>query len=183
MRIDKGNCNWEQFRRKYLIAPIYISTEYLFIIMIGILVLMALILVWQFIAPILLAFAVVVIMKPIYNKLLGKGWIKGRELRSMGIVFWIAGVPYLLFFTLISMSHALEPYIGISLVAWPVGIFLLLIGNIVQGIFVVVFILIVADIDTVMRPHLVPKEAYPNPGLVILSVFVGQGYRFEDLGR
>jgi predicted PurR-regulated permease PerM len=48
----------------------------------------------------------------------------------MGLVLWIAGVPYTMFLTIISMFLSLVPIIGISLVAWPVAIFLLLTGQI-----------------------------------------------------
>ena len=93
---------------------------------------------------------------------------------AMGLVLWIAGVPYVMFFTLLSMFLSLVPLIGISLVAWPIGIFLLLTGSIWQGIFVIgAFVLIVANVDTVMRPVLVPKDAYLNPALLILGVFGG----------
>jgi predicted PurR-regulated permease PerM len=315
-----------------------IQQRIFFFIMVGILAVLALILVWQFISPILLAFAVVVIMKPVYNWLLGKKWIKHRETRAtsvtmlifvlviaipaffivsgaisqaknlfqglelgqeglsvaeitawvketlqrigageiqidqqfteglqqaisllgkwlgnflstvgeslvgfitsalvvlvimyvmlpgykgpgkqdildivpfpkeitqlfldkidlmitamfkglfviaivqglaMGAVLWIAGVPFALFFTIISMFLSLVPFIGISLVAWPIGIILILNGNTWQGIFVIgAFLLIVANIDIVLRPILIPKEAYLNPALVILSVFGGLG--------
>ena len=95
---------------------------------------------------------------------------------AMGIVFWIAGVPYTMFLTIVSMLLSLVPFIGISLVAWPVGIVLLLIGNTWQGILVIVaFLLIVSNIDTALRPSLVPKGAYLNPALIILSVFGGLG--------
>jgi len=93
---------------------------------------------------------------------------------AMGLVLWIAGVPYVMFFTLISMFLSLVPLIGISLIAWPIGIFLLLSGSIWQGLFVIgAFILVVANIDTALRPALVPKDAYLNPALLILGVFGG----------
>ena len=93
---------------------------------------------------------------------------------AMGLVLWIAGVPYIMFFTLISMFLSLIPLIGISLVAWPIGILLLLTGSIWQGLFVIgAFVLIVANIDTALRPVLVPKDAYLNPALLILGVFGG----------
>jgi predicted PurR-regulated permease PerM len=95
---------------------------------------------------------------------------------AMGLVFWIAGVPYVMFLTIVSMFLSLVPFIGISLVAWPVGIVLLLIGNTWQGILVIVaFLIIVSNIDSVLRPILVPKGAYLNPALIILSVFGGLG--------
>ena len=93
---------------------------------------------------------------------------------AMGLVLWIAGVPYVMFFTLLSMFLSLVPLVGISLVAWPVGILLLLSGNIWQGLFVIgAFIFVVANIDTALRPVLVPKDAYLNPALLILGVFGG----------
>jgi hypothetical protein len=57
-----------------------------------------------------------------------------------------------------------------------VGIVLIVSGSTWQGIFVIAaFLLVVANIDTVLRPVLMPKGAYLNPALVILSVFGGLG--------
>jgi predicted PurR-regulated permease PerM len=42
-------------------------------------------------------------------------------------------------------------------------------GNVFRGVFVIaVFLIFVAQIDTVLRPRLLPKGAQLNPGLVIL---------------
>ncbi len=93
---------------------------------------------------------------------------------AMGLVLWIAGVPFVLFLTLLSILLSFVPLIGISLVAWPIGILLILSGQVWQGIFVIVaFLLVVANIDTVLRPILIPKGAQLNLALVILSVFGG----------
>ena len=95
---------------------------------------------------------------------------------TMGLVLWIAGVPFVMFLTLVSMFLSLVPMIGVSLVAWPVGIILILNGNVWQGVFVLVtFLVLVANIDTILRPHLIPKGAQLNPALVILSVLGGLG--------
>jgi predicted PurR-regulated permease PerM len=93
---------------------------------------------------------------------------------AMGVVFWLAGVPYVAVLTVICIFLALLPMIGISLVAWPVGILLILQGDVWQGVFVILmFLIIVAQIDAILRPQLVPKGAYLNPALVLLSVFGG----------
>jgi predicted PurR-regulated permease PerM len=93
---------------------------------------------------------------------------------AMGVVFWIAGVPYVPLLTVASMLASIIPVAGISWVAWPVGIILILQGNVVEGVFVIVsFLVIVSNIDTVLRPRMVPKGAYLNPALVLLSVFGG----------
>jgi len=93
---------------------------------------------------------------------------------AMGLVLWLAGVHYVMLFTVISMFLSLVPLVGISLIAWPIGILLIISGHLWQGIFVIgAFLLIVANIDTVLRPILVPKDAYLNPALLILGVLGG----------
>lgn len=95
---------------------------------------------------------------------------------AMGLVFWLAGVPFVMFLTILSMFLSLVPLIGISLVAWPVGLILIFTGNIFRGVFIIAaFLIIVAQIDTFLRPRLVPKGAQLNPALVILSVLGGLG--------
>jgi predicted PurR-regulated permease PerM len=95
---------------------------------------------------------------------------------AMGLIFWLTGVPYVMFLTLVSMFLSLVPLIGVSLVAWPVGIILILNGNVWQGVFIIAaFLIFVAQIDTFLRPRLVPKGAQLNPALVILSVLGGLG--------
>lgn len=92
----------------------------------------------------------------------------------MGVAFWIAGVPSAMFLGLVSMFLSLLPVIGVALVAWPVAILLFLAGNVWQAIFIIaMLILVVGNVDTVMRPMLVPEGAYLNPALVLLSVFGG----------
>lgn len=95
---------------------------------------------------------------------------------AMGLVLWIAGVPFVMFLTMLSMLLSLVPMIGVSLVAWPVGILLILGGQIWQGVFVIAaFLLVIANIDTFLRPILIPKGAQLNQALVILSVLGGLG--------
>ena len=67
------------------------------------------------------------------------------------------------------------PLIGISLIAWPVGILLIISGNVFRGVFIIAAVFGVAQIETVLRPRLVPKGAQLNPALVILSVLGGLG--------
>lgn len=95
---------------------------------------------------------------------------------AMGVILLIAGVPYTWFLTILSIFLSFLPLIGVSLIAWPVGLVLILVGEVWRGVFVIgAFILLVANIDTVLRPMLIPKGAQLNPALVILSVFGGLG--------
>jgi predicted PurR-regulated permease PerM len=95
---------------------------------------------------------------------------------TMGLILWIAGVPFVLFLTLLSMLLSLVPLIGVSLIAWPVGLILIANGNVWQGVFVIMaFLVIVTNLDTLLRHRLIPKGAQLNPALVILSVLGGLG--------
>ena len=53
--------------------------------MVLILAVLALILVWQFIQSILMALALVVIMKPVHNWFLGRKWTKGKQRTASGL--------------------------------------------------------------------------------------------------
>lgn len=93
---------------------------------------------------------------------------------AMGLLLWLAGVPFTFFLTVLSMFLAVLPVIGVFLVAWPVGIILLLTGQIWQGLLVIGgYLLVIVNIDNLLRPLLVPKEAYLNPAFVLLSVLGG----------
>ncbi len=90
-----------------------------------------------------------------------------------GLLFWLAGVPYTPLLTLVAVVAAMFP-LGASLVALPVGIFLLIVGNYGGGALVLLgYFLIVSNIDNLLRPRLVSKEAYLSFALVLLSALGG----------
>jgi predicted PurR-regulated permease PerM len=64
--------------------------------------------------------------------------------------------------------------LGGGIVTIPFGIGMILFGNIIGGVFVIVWhILVVTNIDNVLRPFLVPREARLDPALMLLAVFAG----------
>lgn len=66
--------------------------------------------------------------------------------------------------------------LGGGIVTIPLGIGMAVFGNVVGGVFVVAFhLLVVTNIDNVLRPFLVPKNAHLHPALMLLSVFAGLG--------
>jgi predicted PurR-regulated permease PerM len=93
---------------------------------------------------------------------------------AMGVFYVLAGVPYAGFWTMLSIALSVIPMVGISLIALPMGIVLLLSGYVWQGIVILVGFYGFANwIDILLRPKLVAKEAYLHPMLLILSVFGG----------
>ncbi|MBS9534687.1 AI-2E family transporter [Mycobacterium sp. M1] len=66
--------------------------------------------------------------------------------------------------------------LGGGIVTMPFGVGMALTGNVVGGVFVFVFhLLVVTNIDNFLRPVLVPRDARLNSALMLLAVFAGIG--------
>ncbi len=111
---------------------------------------------------------------------MSKSMVKGTFLISIvqgvisGIFLAIAGVPYVLFWTLLMIFLGVIPVIGYGFVVIPIAIILLLTGGIWQGIMLIsVSIIFIGNIDNFLRPKLVSKKAELHPALVILGVIGG----------
>lgn len=82
-----------------------------------------------------------------------------------------------LIFTLLSIIP-----LGAGILIIPLGVVMALFGNVWPGIIVVAeHLLINTNIDNVLRPILVPKEAKLDSALMLVSVFAGLGF-FGFLG-
>ena len=58
----------------------------------------------------------------------------------------------------------------------PLGIGMALTGNIAGGVFVALFhVIVISNIDNILRPQLVPRSARLQPALMMLGVFAGLG--------
>lgn len=86
---------------------------------------------------------------------------------------YIAGVPYFAFFALILSFLSLIP-LGGGILTIPIGIIKLLMGDIWQGLFILLtHFLVVTNIDNILKPKLVPKSVRLHPALTLLAVFGG----------
>ncbi len=107
------------------------------------------------------------------------GMVRGQLLIALAqgtigiITFAIAGMPYLGFFFLLLSFLSIIP-LGSGVISFPVGFILLLTGNIWQGLVVLLgHLFIVNNIDNVLRPILIPKEARLPAALILIGVFAG----------
>ena len=90
------------------------------------------------------------------------------------ISIYIAGIHQGFFMFLIFLTVLSIIPLGSGIVTIPLGIGMALTGNVVGGIIVVLFhLLITTNIDNVLRPMLVPRSAYLPPALMLLAVFAG----------
>lgn len=91
-----------------------------------------------------------------------------------GIMFAIAGVPSFVIWGIIMTVLSMIPVLGSGFVWAPVGVIMLLTGNIWQGIFILAFGgLVISFIDNVLRPKLVGSDTEIHPLLVFFATLGG----------
>jgi predicted PurR-regulated permease PerM len=92
------------------------------------------------------------------------------------ISIYIAGFHDGFFIFAIVLSALSVIPLGSGVITIPFGIGMVLFGNVIGGIFVVLFhVIVVTNIDNFLRPILVPKQARLDSALMLLSVFAGIG--------
>ena len=92
----------------------------------------------------------------------------------MSLVFFIAGVKSVTLWGLVTVLVSLIPMIGPVLVWAPVGIIMLLLGHVWQGITILVFGgFVISLIDNFLRPKLIGNDTSLHPLLVFLSTLGG----------
>jgi len=89
------------------------------------------------------------------------------------IGFMIVGVPA--FFAGIAMAFlSLLPYIGTAFVWFPVGVYLIIIGDVWQGIFLFVWGAgVVSVVDNLIRAYIIKDKAQVHPIFIIFSILGG----------
>jgi len=108
-----------------------------------------------------------------------KGMVRGQFTIAIiqgfqsAFVLWLTGVPYFAFWALILSFLSIIP-LGAGIITIPIGIVRILLGDVWQGIVIVLnHLLVVTNIDNVLKPILVPKSVKLQPALIMLSVFAG----------
>jgi predicted PurR-regulated permease PerM len=93
---------------------------------------------------------------------------------AMGFFYWLAGLPYVFLFALLSMLLAMIPMVGISWLVIALAIISFLTGNWVQALILLGgFYGVVNWIDILLRPKLLAEEASLNFALFMLALFGG----------
>lgn len=92
---------------------------------------------------------------------------------TMTFFLGVAGIPYLFFWFILCTVLAILPT-GDSIVAFPIGITLILTGHTWEGLVVILgYVLVTANVGPVVQATMVPQEATANPAVTLLSVFGG----------
>ncbi len=121
-----------------------------------------------------------------YDKLI---WMKFRDVSYSAIIatfvtsfvqavigalgFIVVGLPGLLAAILIFIFSFL-PYVGTAFVWLPASIYLMVTGNIAQGIFLFFWgAIVISLIDNLLRPYLIQGKAQVHPLIIFFSIFGG----------
>jgi len=99
-----------------------------------------------------------------------------------GMGLWLAGIPNVLFWTVVMAILAFLPLIGAFLVWAPAAGYLIIIDEMIPGVFLFVYgVTIVSMIDYYARPLVIDQSARLNPGVILIGVFGGL-YTFGFVG-
>ena len=90
-------------------------------------------------------------------------------------LLWVVGVDYFFISFVVITFLSIIP-LGGGILVIPIGLVMILTGRVWQGILLILgHVIIVGNIDNVLRPRFVPKRARLDSALLILSVFAGLG--------
>ncbi|WP_340588475.1 AI-2E family transporter [Erythrobacter alti] len=88
--------------------------------------------------------------------------------------YWIAGVPSVVLLGLLTALFSLLPAIGPAIVWAPVAIYLLAVGDIWQGVLVIVSgVAVIGMADNVLRPILVGRDTGIPDWMILISTLGG----------
>ncbi|HPN55023.1 MAG TPA: AI-2E family transporter [Candidatus Moranbacteria bacterium] len=91
-----------------------------------------------------------------------------------GMVFYIVGIQSAVIWGVVMMLFSLIPMLGSAIVWFPMGIILLMAGNVWQGVLVlIVGFSLISTIDNILKPKLVGKDTQMHPLLVLLATLGG----------
>ncbi len=130
------------------------------------------------------------IQKDLYSRaeIMTNAVLKGHVLVAIveglvgGLGLYLAGVPNFAFWTFIMILLSFIPVVGAFLVWAPASLYLFLIQQPVEGVFLFLYgAIIISFIDNVMRPYLVDSRAELHPAAILIGV-LGGVYVFGAIG-
>ncbi len=109
-----------------------------------------------------------------------KATIKGTLLIGLlkgtlgAITFWIFGIHGAILWGVVMVILSVIPMVGFGLVMYPAAIVMILIGHVWQGIIMLLIgAVIIAQIDNVLQPRMVAREAGMHDLLIFFSTLGG----------
>lgn len=93
---------------------------------------------------------------------------------AVSLLFWATGVSSPLFFGILTAVASVIPSLGSGLIWLPVGLVMLLLGNVSSGLIIIaVGALVIGTMDNLLRPKLVGSDTQMHPLLILFSTLGG----------
>lgn len=92
-------------------------------------------------------------------------------LSAILMIFLGLGDYFFLLFVLFTVLNLIPLGCGIILI--PITIIAILMGNVIPGIIVLILYMLVSNLDSIIRPKIMPREANLSAGLTMLAAFGG----------
>ena len=110
----------------------------------------------------------------IYSNAIGIPVVMISQALAAALVYWAVGLNNVVFWAFLTALCGLLPMVGTVIVSLPLGIYLLVGGDIWQGIVVIACgLLIIANVDNLCRIVMMQKIANTHPLIVIFGVILG----------
>ncbi len=111
------------------------------------------------------------------STLIGTGLTASIQGLLVGLAFWITGIPNALFWGVVTVIVAILPVVGSALVWGPGVLHLALDGRYGMAIGLALWgVLVVGNIDNVIRPMVFRRWAQIHPFITIIGAFAGIQY-------
>lgn len=93
-----------------------------------------------------------------------------------GISFWLVGLPSVVLWSTLMVILAFIPLVGISIVTIPAGIYLILKGQMAQGLFVLIFCAVVSLVtENWFKPKFIGEKVKVNSMALLFYILAGMG--------
>ncbi len=91
-----------------------------------------------------------------------------------GLIFYITGIERALVWGVLMFGLSVVPAVGSALIWVPAGIIMLLLGNIWQGVTILLFgAIVISSVDNMLRPIFVGRDTQMHSLLIFLSTLGG----------
>lgn len=91
-----------------------------------------------------------------------------------GLIFYITGIERALIWGVLMFALSIVPAVGSAIIWVPAGIIMLLLGNIWQGVTILLFCsIVITSVDNLLRPILMGRDVEMHSLLIFLSTLGG----------
>jgi predicted PurR-regulated permease PerM len=108
-----------------------------------------------------------------YSVVISTGTIAVLQGALLGLAFYIFGLPGALLWGFVAAVLSFLPVVGPSLVWGPASLLMLLTQNYVAGIGILVFGLVLSNVDNFLRPLIQRQVGRMHPLVSLIGIFIG----------